>query len=206
MAASHEVRTPAPQVADVTIRQIVTRPAGDAKGCGKSEPRRSDVESLDIDLTSVVECRHLPIRSSCTEASDASRLDLQVGNGNLHRLGCFACRSWPEGRAQSVVVYSSLDREFSESILKAYGRQSGIRVLPKFDVESTKTVGLTNLIIAEAVRPRCDLFWNNEILNTLRLKERGLLVPFHPAGASDLPGGSRTRTVSGMGSRPGPAS
>ena len=36
-------------------------------------------------------------------------------------------------------------------------------------------MGLTNLIITEAEQPRCDLFWNNEILNTLRLKEKGLL-------------------------------
>ena len=90
--------------------------------------------------------------------------------------------------ADTVVVYSSLDREFSEPILKAYEKSSGARVLSKFDVESTKTVGLTNLIIAEAARPRCDLFWNNEILNTLRLKEKGLLAPFHPSRADDLPG------------------
>jgi iron(III) transport system substrate-binding protein len=89
--------------------------------------------------------------------------------------------------AQTVVVYSALDQEFSEPLLKDYAHQSGVRVLPKFDVESTKTVGLTNLIIAEAQRPRCDLFWNNEILNTLRLKEKGLLVPFHPSHARDLP-------------------
>ncbi len=89
--------------------------------------------------------------------------------------------------ADTVVVYSALDREFSEPILKAYGQKSGTRVLPKFDVESTKTVGLTNLIIAEAERPRCDLFWNNEILNTLRLKEKGLLAPFRPSHAGDLP-------------------
>jgi iron(III) transport system substrate-binding protein len=89
--------------------------------------------------------------------------------------------------ADPVVVYSALDREFSEPILKAYGQTSGVRVLPKFDVESTKTVGLTNLIIVEADRPRCDLFWNNEILNTLRLKEKGLLAPFRPSHASDLP-------------------
>src|SRR3954465_4164398 len=82
--------------------------------------------------------------------------------------------------AGSVVVYSALDREFSEPILKAYAKQTGVKVLPKFDVESTKTVGLTNLIVAERARPRCDLFWNNEILNTLRLKEKGLLAPFHP--------------------------
>ena len=60
-------------------------------------------------------------------------------------------------------------------------------MLSKFDVESTKTVGLTNLIIAEARRPRCDLFWNNEILNTLRLKEKGLLASFEPSRAGDIP-------------------
>jgi iron(III) transport system substrate-binding protein len=100
----------------------------------------------------------------------------------------FALCSWatPRLAAQSVVVYSALDKEFSEPVLKAYEQSSGVRVLSKFDVESTKTVGLTNLIIVEARRPRCDLFWNNEILNTLRLKERGLLVPFRPAHAGDL--------------------
>ncbi len=89
--------------------------------------------------------------------------------------------------ADTVVVYSALDREFSEPILKAYEKSSGVGVRSKFDVESTKTVGLTNLIIAEAGRPRCDLFWNNEILNTLRLKEKGLLAPFQPGKAADIP-------------------
>jgi iron(III) transport system substrate-binding protein len=89
--------------------------------------------------------------------------------------------------AQTVVVYSALDREFSEPLLKDYAQRTGVRVATKFDIESTKTVGLTNQIIAEARRPRCDLFWNNEILNTLRLKEKGLLVPFHPTRAGELP-------------------
>ncbi len=104
-------------------------------------------------------------------------------------LGWFVSVVWAASgsAAETVVVYSSLDREFSEPVLKSYGERSGISVLPKFDVESTKTVGLTNLIIAESRRPRCDLFWNNEILNTLRLKERGLLAPFRPAHAAELP-------------------
>jgi iron(III) transport system substrate-binding protein len=89
--------------------------------------------------------------------------------------------------ADTVVVYSALDREFSEPLLKDYARRSGVRVLPKFDVESTKTVGLTNLIVVEAARPRCDVFWNNEIVNTIRLKEKGLLAPFRPSRAGDLP-------------------
>src|SRR5712675_1579510 len=95
--------------------------------------------------------------------------------------------------AETVVVYTALDREFSRPILEAYASRTGVSVLPKFDVESTKTVGLTNLIVAESVRTRCDLFWNNEILNTLRLKERGLLAPFRPAHAGDLPETFRAR-------------
>ena len=91
------------------------------------------------------------------------------------------------GTEREVVVYSALDREFSEPILAEYAKSTGVRVLPRFDVESTKTVGLTQSIIAEAKRPRCDLFWNNEILNTLRLKKMGLLAPFRPKHGSDYP-------------------
>ena len=88
---------------------------------------------------------------------------------------------------REVVVYTSLDKEFSGSILAAYAKETEVRVLPKYDAESTKTVGLTNLIASEAARPRCDLFWNNEILNTIRLKRQGRLAPFEPANAVDYP-------------------
>jgi iron(III) transport system substrate-binding protein len=118
-------------------------------------------------------------------------MSLRIGIGiaagwALFLSGCE--RATTEGKARdTVTVYSALDREFAEPILKAYEARTGVRVLAKFDVESTKTVGLTNLIMAESVRPRCDLFWNNEILNTLRLKEKGLLAPFHPGNAAELP-------------------
>jgi iron(III) transport system substrate-binding protein len=97
------------------------------------------------------------------------------------------CAVNEEGPGPRVVVYSSLDREFSEPLLRDYSARTRVEVIPKFDIESTKTVGLTNVIIAESEQPRCDLFWNNEILNTLRLKEKGMLAPFHPAHADELP-------------------
>lgn len=85
--------------------------------------------------------------------------------------------------APEVIVYTALDREFSEPILDQFTRQTGIAVRPKYDIESTKTVGLVEEIIAERDRPRCDLFWNNEILNTLRLERLGLLRAYDsPAG------------------------
>jgi iron(III) transport system substrate-binding protein len=94
---------------------------------------------------------------------------------------------------RTVVVYSSQDQEFAEPVLEAYRKRTGVNVVPKFDVESAKTVGLTNLIVAEANRPRCDLFWNNEILNTLRLKEKGLLAPFQPPNATSYPATFKAR-------------
>src|SRR5262245_42609014 len=91
------------------------------------------------------------------------------------------------GPGRQVVVYTALDREFSEPILEEYGKEKGVEVRPKFDIESTKTVGLTNQLQAARHNHRCDLFWNNEILNTLRLKEQGLLRPFTPANVDAIP-------------------
>ena len=86
-----------------------------------------------------------------------------------------------------VIVYTALDSEFSKPIFADFSRQSGVAVRPKFDTESTKTVGLTEAILAEAGRPRCDVFWNNEIPNTLRLKRQGLLEVYHPPMAESYP-------------------
>jgi iron(III) transport system substrate-binding protein len=77
-----------------------------------------------------------------------------------------------------VVVLAALDKEFSEPLLEEFAKQSGIKVLGKYDVESNKTVGLANEIIANASRPRGDLFWNNEILHTIRLEKLGLLETY----------------------------
>jgi iron(III) transport system substrate-binding protein len=90
-------------------------------------------------------------------------------------------------RRDEVIVYAALDREFSEPVLKDFTKETGIEVLAKYDIESTKTVGLTQAIMSEANRPRCDVFWNNEILNTLRLQEKGLLVVYESAAGKTFP-------------------
>jgi iron(III) transport system substrate-binding protein len=88
---------------------------------------------------------------------------------------------------QTVVVYSAQDPEFAKPILTAYAQETGVDVITKFDVESTKTVGLTVNLIQESPRPRCDVFWNNEILNTLRLREKGMLASWSPPNGADIP-------------------
>jgi len=96
-----------------------------------------------------------------------------------------SCRLAPSER--TVVIYTSLDQVYSEPILKEFEQRTGIRVKAKYDVEAVKTVGLINAIIAERGSPRCDVLWNNEIMHTIILKEKGLLSPYFSPSAKDIP-------------------
>ncbi len=95
-------------------------------------------------------------------------------------LSSAGCLSGCVSRSESdVVLYCALDEVFARPIIAAFERSTDneIGVVGKFDVESTKTVGLVNQIIAEQQTPVCDVFWNNEIMHTVRLQKLGLLKP-----------------------------
>lgn len=85
-----------------------------------------------------------------------------------------------ENTNQEVVIYTALDRNFSEPILKKFQEQTGIQVRCKYDTESTKSVGLATCILEERNHPRCDVFWNNEVLHTIRLQKAGVLAQYIP--------------------------
>ncbi len=91
----------------------------------------------------------------------------------------------------AVVCYAALDEEFSRPLLERFREETGIRVDMVFDAESTKTVGLVNRIRNEAADPACDVFWNNEIVNTIRLKGEGLLAEYRPDAAAAFPSAFR---------------
>ena len=91
-----------------------------------------------------------------------------------------------------VVIYCALDREFSQPILEDLSAELKIPIKKKFDLESNKTVGLTNEIIQNQNRPRADLFWNNEILQTINLENRGLLEPYRSPEATRFPDSFRS--------------
>jgi iron(III) transport system substrate-binding protein len=97
---------------------------------------------------------------------------------------------WTAGEPQ-VVVYTAQDAEFAEPVFRDFAAAQGVQVRPKFDTEATKTVGLAEAIVAEAQRPRCDVFWNNEVLHAVRLARRGLLEVYQPARAGEFPSWSR---------------
>lgn len=102
-----------------------------------------------------------------------------------------------------VVIYSALDQEFAAPILSAFSRatEKEIKPLAKFDVESTKTVGLVNRLISEQDRVVCDVFWNNEILHTVRLQRLGLLQPHDWDVPADWPAIASDKTWCGFAAR-----
>src|SRR6516164_9253980 len=86
-----------------------------------------------------------------------------------------------------VVVYCAHDREFAEEILEDFSRQTGLKVLARYDTEANKAVGLYEDLVREKARPRCDVHWNNEILATIRLQEQGMLQPYASPAAEPFP-------------------
>lgn len=100
----------------------------------------------------------------------------------------------------ALIVYSAADREFAAPIIDAYQRRhEETEVVPQFDVESTKTVGLVTRIESESSRPRCDVFWNNEILHILRLESAGLLAPIRWDIPRDWPASMRSKQGNWVG-------
>ncbi len=86
-----------------------------------------------------------------------------------------------------VVVYTALDQIHSEPILKAFERATGIEVRPVYDTEDAKTTGLVNRLIARRTDPDCDVHWNNEIVQTVRLAEMGLLTAYRSPNVERIP-------------------
>jgi iron(III) transport system substrate-binding protein len=89
-----------------------------------------------------------------------------------------SCRD-RSGRRE-VVLYCSVDQAVAEPIVAEFEKQTGIKVLARYDTEASKTVGLVQRIRAEAGAPAADVFWSGEIFHTVRLAREGLLAPYRP--------------------------
>lgn len=81
---------------------------------------------------------------------------------------------------KEVIIYTSVDRVYSEQVFNQFTKETGIKVLPVYDVEATKTTGLAQRIIAERKNPVADVFWNGEIIYTVLLAQEDVLQPYVP--------------------------
>ena len=90
-------------------------------------------------------------------------------------------------KPKKLVVYCAHDAVYSQKFLNHFQQETGIRVDLRFDTEATKSLGLVELIIQEEEHPRCDVFWNDELLGTQDLHQRGLLESYKGPGYERIP-------------------
>ncbi|ODS31739.1 MAG: ABC transporter substrate binding component [Candidatus Scalindua rubra] len=86
-----------------------------------------------------------------------------------------------------VVVYVSEDQVFSEPILRDFERDTGIRVRAVYDTEETKSTGVMNRLIAEKDNPQADVYWANEPIRAIVLKQKGISTHYFSPNAEGIP-------------------
>jgi iron(III) transport system substrate-binding protein len=92
-----------------------------------------------------------------------------------------------------VVLYCAQDQEFAEQVLPEFTKATGLDVASRYDTEANKSVSLYEELVREKLRPRCDVFWNNEILSTIRLQRQGLLDPYLSPSGKPFPDSTRPK-------------
>ena len=86
-----------------------------------------------------------------------------------------------------VVVYTSVDRLFSEPVLQEAEKRLGMRVVGVYDTEETKSTGLANRLIARKDNPDGDVFWSGDPARAALLKAKGVTVAYDSPAAAAIP-------------------
>ncbi len=96
---------------------------------------------------------------------------------------------WPFSgdRAGPLVVYCAPDAAVAEKILRDFEARTGTPVTLHFTERGAGFPGLVEQIIREQDAPAGDVFWDNDLLGTLDLQERGLLQPYQSPGHARRP-------------------
>ena len=89
--------------------------------------------------------------------------------------------------SNEVVVYVSEDQVFSEPILKDFETDTGIRVKAVYDTEETKSTGVMNRLIAEKGNPQADVYWANEPIRAIVLKQKGISEKYYSTNSDGIP-------------------
>lgn len=103
-----------------------------------------------------------------------------IGLALLLLVGC------SKKETQSVTIYVSEDQVFSEPILKAFEKETGIKVNALYDTEESKGTGVMNRLIAERSHPQADIYWANEPIRAEVLKTKGILAPYRSPNAETI--------------------
>src|SRR5262245_35148060 len=94
--------------------------------------------------------------------------------------------AWPRAE-RDVTLYCSVDQDQSLAIVAEFEKATGLRVNYQGETEASRSVGIIRALEAEKGSPRADVLWANEIMNTVYLRERGLLAPLPASVAERFP-------------------
>lgn len=86
-----------------------------------------------------------------------------------------------------VVVYVSEDQVFSEPIFRDFEAETGIKVKAVYDTEETKSTGVMNRLIGEMHNPQADVYWANEPIRAIVLKQKGISEQYFSPNAEGIP-------------------
>lgn len=88
-----------------------------------------------------------------------------------------------------VVIYVSEDQVFSEPILKDFEKETGIKVKAVYDTEEAKGTGVMNRLIMEKNNPQADVYWANEPIRAVVLKQSGITARYVSPNAEGISDG-----------------
>jgi len=120
-----------------------------------------------------------------TQPLPRERLSASLRIGFVLILAVFALVGCSK-KDRELVLYTSVDEPYARPIVEQFTRDTGIAVKLVTDTEATKSVGLAERLRAEKQRPRCDVFWGNEIFNTVLLADEGIFAPYDSPSAKDI--------------------
>jgi len=89
--------------------------------------------------------------------------------------------------SNEVVVYVSEDQVFSEPIIEDFEADTGIMVMAVYDTEETKSTGVMNRLIAEKDNPQADVYWANEPIRAIVLKQKGISEKYYSPNSDGIP-------------------
>lgn len=101
-------------------------------------------------------------------------------------VGVAAYALWPRPGGD-LTLYCSVDQDQFLPIVEAFTKETGVKVTSEGETEASRSLGITQKLDIEREHPVADVFWGNEIMNTVVLRDRGVFAPL-PAGlAEDFP-------------------
>jgi iron(III) transport system substrate-binding protein len=88
---------------------------------------------------------------------------------------------------EEVTIYCGVDEPYASKVFQDFEAQTGIHVKPEYDIESSKSIGLAGRLEAEKDHPQADVWWSSEPFLSVRLQNAGVLTPYRPSTAADIP-------------------